>query len=137
MSDSLKTIPILFKAKHALEHAIRRNIKEQGLNPTEFGTLEILYNKGPQCVGTIQEKVLIEASSLSYVLKTLETKSLLIKTKDPNDSRRFIVSLTKNGKQVFSTIYENHEMAMRTILDRLTHAEEVTLQTLLKKLGKF
>ncbi len=137
MSDNLKTIPILFKAKHALESAIRENIKAQGLNPTEFGTLEILYSKGKQCVGTIQKKVLIEASSLSYVLKTLSQKGLITKTKDEKDTRRYMVDLTKEGKAQFAKIYENHQLAMRKILDTLTDEEEKTLQHLLKKLGTF
>ena len=136
MINDLKTITILFRAQHAIERYIRSDIERYGLNTTEFGVLEVLYHKGALPVKTILEKILIAPSSLSYVLGRLEKKAFITKTKQKSDNRSYLVALTEKGKSMFSDIYEEHRIRMRNKLNVLSHADEMALRTLLKKLGK-
>lgn len=134
--NELKTITILFRAVNALEEEIKKDLSTHQINASEFGTLEVLFHKGPLPVGEIVEKVLIANSSMSYVLQQLTLKGLVQQRQCTKDKRRFYVELTPKGTDVISSVYEQHKTHMRQILDVLSQEEERTLQDLLKKLGK-
>ena len=135
MTD-LKTITILFRAKNHLENIIRNDVRCHGLNTSEFGTLEVLYHKGPLPVQSIKEKVLIASSSMSYVIERLMEKDLITKVLDPKDNRVHHIHLSLKGKALMEDLYPKHVQTLRQNLDTLTADEEKLLQTLLKKIGK-
>lgn len=135
MTD-LKTITILFRAHNRIESLIREDVRCHGLNISEFGTLEVLYHKGPLPVQTIKNKVLIASSSMSYVIERLMDKDLITKIVDPQDNRIHHVHLSPNGKALMDEIYPKHVQTLRQTLNKLTDEEEEQLHTLLKKLGK-
>ncbi|MGM0495420.1 MAG: MarR family winged helix-turn-helix transcriptional regulator [Bacillota bacterium] len=134
--NNLKTLTIIFRTKDSVEKAIQKDVKNYGLNVTEFGVLEALYHLGDLPIKKIMEKVLITNSSLTYVIEQLEKKNYLQKRKSDQDRRSFILCLTKKGKSLMKKAYEKHEKNMRKILDDLSKEEEKTLQELLKKIGK-
>lgn len=59
----------------------QQDVKQYGLNITEFEVLELLYSKGPQPIQRIRERVLIASSSISYVVTQLEEKGYLNRKK--------------------------------------------------------
>lgn len=132
----LKTITILFRTQNKLENIIRKDVRCHGLNTSEFGTLEILFHKGPRSVQTIKDKVLIASSSMSYVIERLLDKDLITKVIDPKDNRVHNIHLSVKGKTLMEEIYPKHVQILRQTLDRLTVEEEAQLQALLKKIGK-
>ncbi len=134
--NELKTLTILFRATNTFEQCIKEDIKSYHLNVTEFGVLEALFHKGPLTIQMLKDKILIANSSLTYTLSQLITKGYISKTQQEQDKRIFKVSLTETGKRLFSTIYELHVKHMRAKLNILTQKEELTLQSLLKKIGK-
>jgi MarR family 2-MHQ and catechol resistance regulon transcriptional repressor len=136
MRQDLKTITILFRATNALTEIIKNDVKKHGLNVTEFGTLEVLYHKGTLSVQEIIDKVLIANSSMSYVLTKLIDKGLITKEYNETDRRSFNVSITDKGKAFMDEIYPQHVKTIRSVLNRLNEEEELSLQTLLKKVGK-
>ena len=135
MTD-LKTITILFRAHNRIESLIREDVRCHGLNISEFGTLEVLYHKGPLPVQTIKNKVLIASSSMSYVIERLMDKDLITKIVDSKDNRIHHVHLSSKGKELMDEIYPKHVQTLRQTLDKLTEEEEKQLHSLLKKLGK-
>lgn len=133
---NLKTLTILFRATNAMEIFIKQSVQPFGLNPSEFGTLEVLYHKGDLSVQAICDKVLIANSSMSYVIEHLVRRNLIKKIKHPDDRRVHLVSLTSSGKELMDQLYPVHAYKMRSVLDVLSLNEEELLQSLLKKLGK-
>ncbi|MHB8097795.1 MAG: MarR family winged helix-turn-helix transcriptional regulator [Erysipelotrichaceae bacterium] len=136
MINDLKTITILFRATNQIEKIIAEDVALYGLNPSEFGALEVLYHKGPLPVQSICEKVLIASSSMSYVIENLIKKDFILKTKDIQDKRYHIVELTNKGRDLMNDIYPKHVQKLRKYIDILNQNEELSLQTNLKKLGK-
>lgn len=53
---------------------MQQDVKNYGLNVTEFAVLELLYSKGPQPIQRIRDRVLIASSSISYIVSQLEDK---------------------------------------------------------------
>lgn len=136
MINDLKTITILFRATNQIEKIIADDVAQYGLNPSEFGALEVLYHKGPLPVQSICEKVLIASSSMSYVIENLIKKDFILKNKNINDKRYHIVELTNKGRDLMGDIYPKHVQKLRKYIDILNQDDELALQTNLKKLGK-
>src|SRR5215470_18411748 len=74
-------------------HAIR-DIRCHGLNPTEFGILEVLYHKGSLPLQQIGEKVLISSGNITYAVDKLEQKQLLSRRASPQDRRVIFAEIT-------------------------------------------
>lgn len=135
MERDLKLITTLFRAKNSFEGLIKKDILSYGLNPSEFGVLEVLYHKGNLTVMQITQKVLIANSSMTYVLDNLVSKGYIERIKNENDKRYFVISLTHKGRLFMDDIYPKHFKHMTEVLECLTKDEQIILQQLLKKLG--
>lgn len=136
MNNDLKTVTVLFRATNIIQKVILEDVSQYGLNPSEFGALEVLYHKGPQSVQTICDKVLIASSSMSYVVENLIKKDYITKVKHTEDKRVHIVHLTDSGRLLMDQIYPKHVEKLRNLINILESEEEIVLQDLLKKLGK-
>jgi MarR family transcriptional regulator, 2-MHQ and catechol-resistance regulon repressor len=133
--NDLKTITILFRATNTLSNDIQHQVNEMGLSLSSFMALEALYHKGPMSVASLQTKVLIANSSLSYVIEQLAQKGYINIVSDTSDKRKRVCSLTTSGQTLMSDVYEKHVQTQRQRLDRLMPHEELLLQHLLKKIG--
>ena len=134
--NDLKTITILFRAKNHLDDLIKAQTERFGLNPTEFAALEVLYHKGPLTPNVISAKVLIAQSSMSYVIQRLVEKGLIERTVTHLDKRSALLHLSAGGKDLMDRVYPDHVATLRQTLDRLSADDELTLQTLLKRIGQ-
>lgn len=135
--NDLKTITILFRAKNSIEKVIREDVKEYGLNLSEFACLEALYHKGILSIQEVQKKILIRPSSTTYVIQQLSSKGFIERKVDQNDLRSSLIRLSEKGKEFLDDIYPKHQVHLRSVLNRLSDAEEKQLQALLKVIGKY
>ncbi len=134
--EDLKTITTLFRATDSFSKAIQRDVKQYGLNVTEFGIMEALYHKGKMNIKSLLEKVLITNSSMSYVIEQLINKNYIAKNQSDVDRRSYELELTKKGHLLMNDVFETHRKHMRTIVEVLTKEEEEQLRIMLKKIGK-
>lgn len=135
MEEKLKSLIVLFKAHQSLTKNIKVSLKDSVLTVNEFAVMEALYTKEELVTQDLIDKILIPNSSLTYVLDVLEQRDYIIRRRDVNDRRRQIISLTKNGKEVFLNVYANHFQHMKDIFNVLSEEENQELQRLLKKIG--
>lgn len=134
MSD-LKTISILFRAYDAILQNAKSSLKEVDLNFNEFMILEALYHKGSMSTKALADRILVPSSSLSYNIKKLKERNLIIAKTCPEDRRIQSLSLSPKAHHRFLPVYAVHVEHMRKILDVLEADEEASLQTQLKKIG--
>lgn len=71
----------LTRTYKAVPEKDQRNIRSCGLNTSEFGVLELLYNKGPHPLQQIGGKILVTSGTITYVIDKLAQKGLLIRRK--------------------------------------------------------
>ena len=95
---------------------MQQDVKNYGLNVTEFAVLELLYSKGPQPIQRIRDRVLIASSSISYVVSQLEDKGWITRDKDPLDKRVYNATLTDKGQQFMADIFPQHALNVGTSL---------------------
>ncbi|MCD8864124.1 MarR family winged helix-turn-helix transcriptional regulator [Staphylococcus arlettae] len=118
-----------------LEKIVREDVKQYGLNITEFAVLELLYNKGDQPIQRIRERVLIASSSISYVVDKLEEKGCVTRIRNQQDKRIINASLTQQGRHIMDEIFPKHAETIQSTFSILTDEELQTLQNTLKKLS--
>ncbi|MNJ53516.1 HTH-type transcriptional regulator MhqR [compost metagenome] len=110
-------------------------VKSYGLTAENFMVLELLYNKGPQYIQTISEKLMIPSGSITYVVNKLEQKELVKKEQELNNRRYWEVTLTDKGKALFNEIFPKHVDTIRDVLRPLNENQKDQLAELLKIVG--
>lgn len=130
-----KALTVLLKSAKNVEQYLGKDMASYGINPTEFVTLEILLNKGPQTIQSISERILMANSSLTYVIESLVAKKLITKETNQKDKRAYLVSLTKNGNTLISSLFKKHEETIEELFNILEASEINSLVISLKKLG--
>ncbi|MGP4069727.1 MarR family winged helix-turn-helix transcriptional regulator [Halobacillus sp. B29] len=133
---SLKLFVVLTKAQRSVADLVKDDIQRYGLNPTEFGVLELLYHEGEQPLQKIGEKILLASGSITYVVDKLEKKEYLERIPCPNDRRITFASITEKGREFLNDIFPDHWKQIERITGGLTEEEKVQAIELLKKLGK-
>ncbi|ENQ3104850.1 transcriptional regulator, MarR family [Bacillus sp. 491mf] len=137
VSKSLKLFIALSRVHRSVMDTANKSIQSNGLNPTEFAVLELLYHKGTQPLQQIGERILIASGSITYVIDKLEKKGLVERKPSQNDRRVIYAYLTERGIQLISNIFPNHEEVIHDSLHMLSNDEKDQLIALLKKIGKY
>ncbi|CAM3433811.1 MarR family transcriptional regulator [Brevibacillus invocatus] len=135
-NDSLDLLVVLSRSYNWVTAHINRDIRQYGLNPTEFGVLEFLFHKGPQPLQQIGEKILISSGNITYVVDKLEKKQLLVRKPCAVDRRVIYAELTEKGHQLLSDIFPGHTKSIEKAVSGLTPEEKHQAIALLKKLGR-
>ncbi len=133
--QSLNVFVGMNRALDTLEQITKEDVKRYGLNITEFAVLELLYNKGPQPIQRIRDRVLIASSSISYVVSQLEDKGWITREKDKDDKRVYMACLTEKGQSQMADIFTKHAETLTKAFDVLTKDELTILQQAFKKLS--
>ncbi|WP_442603525.1 MarR family winged helix-turn-helix transcriptional regulator [Paenibacillus sp. KN14-4R] len=133
--QSLDLFIVLSRAYNSVSaHAIR-DIRECGLNGTEFGVLELLWHKGGLPLQQIGEKVLMSSGNITYVVDKLENKGLLVRKPCPTDRRVTYAEISEQGSELLARVFPKHEEAIRLATSGLDAEEKQQAIQLLKKLG--
>jgi len=89
-------------AIHSTAHAIQRANKPQlealGLTYPQYLVMVVLWMQDDQTVGSIGERLFLESSTLTPLLKRLETTGYVRRVRDAADERQVRVRLTEAGR---------------------------------------
>ena len=84
----------------AFNRVYRRLLQDLGLTYPQYLVLIALWAKNGVTVGYLGEQLALETSTLTPLLKRLETMSLLTRRRSDTDERRVIVTLTTKGQDL-------------------------------------
>ncbi|QDP39138.1 MarR family winged helix-turn-helix transcriptional regulator [Radiobacillus deserti] len=132
---SLKLFVVLSKAYRSIADQVEADIRKKGLNPTEFGVLELLYHQGEQPLQKIGDKILLASGSITYVVDKLESKGYLNRVPCETDRRITYASISEQGKDLLHTIFPEHWKQIEHITDGLSDEQKLQAIELLKQLG--
>lgn len=133
--QALKLYIVLTRTYKTIMEIDQRNIRSYGLNTTEFGVLELLYNKGPHPLQQIGEKILITSGTITYVIDKLEKKGMIVRSPSPEDRRVVYAEVTAAGKAKMAEILPSHYRSLAKALGGLNEQEKEQVMMLLKKLS--
>lgn len=135
IETSLQLFIVLSRASASVTRIVQKHIVSHGLNPTEFGVLELLYHKGETPLQQIGEKILITSGSITYVVDKLEKKGFLCRKACPNDRRITYAAITEKGKGFLQEMFPSHADMIHQAVSGLSEDEKKSAIQLLKKLG--
>ncbi|MCJ2183852.1 MarR family transcriptional regulator [Novosphingobium sp. 1949] len=69
-----------------------------GLTYPQYLVMLVLWEQAPQTVGALGARLHLDSGTLTPLLKRLEKAGLVSRTRDPEDERRVLVSLTDQGR---------------------------------------
>ncbi|MDR6533301.1 DNA-binding MarR family transcriptional regulator [Caulobacter rhizosphaerae] len=87
----------LYGAANRVTRLYRPMLEALGLTYPQYLAMLVLWEASPRTVGALGEALDLESSTLTPLLKRLETQGLVARTRDPQDERRVVVTLTETG----------------------------------------
>lgn len=135
LTQSLKLFIVLSRAHKAIHESTNQFFQKNGLNPTEFAVLELLFHKGRQPLQKIGNKILLASGSITYVIDKLEKRGFIIRVSCPSDRRITFAEITTEGEAFMATLFPEHEKQLHEMMSALNPDEKDQAIVLLKKLG--
>lgn len=105
------------------------------LTISQFGILEALYHLGPMSQKDLATKILKSAGNITTVINNLERSGLVSRNTNATDKRLYSVKLTDKGNALIASLFPRHAEIIAERFANLDEKEQITLGTLLKKLG--
>ena len=134
-NSALKLFIVLSRAQKVIHECTNQFIQENGLNPTEFAVLELLYHKGKQPLQQIGNKILLASGSITYVVDKLEGRGYVKRVSSPTDRRVTYAEVSEKGTKFMDEIFPRHEKQLESLMGALSEDEKLQVIELLKKLG--
>jgi DNA-binding MarR family transcriptional regulator len=92
----------LYSASMAIQRLYKPLLDELGLTYPQYLVLNILWRENGQTVGGIAERLALESSTLTPLLKRLEAAGLVQRNRNPRDERQVLVALTPAGRTLLT-----------------------------------
>ena len=87
----------LYGAANRVTRLYRPLLDALGLTYPQYLAMLVLWEASPRTVGALGEALDLESSTLTPLLKRMEARGLVVRTRDPEDERRVVVTLTEAG----------------------------------------
>lgn len=87
----------LYSAANAVQQAYKPLLDDLGLTYPQYLVMSVLWAEDGQTVGAIGRQVLLESSTLTPLLKRLESQGLVARSRDAKDERQVRIALTEAG----------------------------------------
>ncbi|ACI51442.1 transcriptional regulator, MarR family [Gluconacetobacter diazotrophicus PA1 5] len=88
----------LYSTSHAFNRVYKPLLDAIGLTYPQYLVMTVLWEQDGLLVGQIGEKLALESSTLTPLIKRLEAGGLLQRTRDTKDERQVRVTLTSQGR---------------------------------------
>jgi MarR family transcriptional regulator, organic hydroperoxide resistance regulator len=90
----------IYSANLAVNRLNKPVLDELGLTYLQYIVLVALYEQDDQIVSGLGDKLFLDSSTLTPLLKRLETMGHLTRQRDPEDERQVRVRMTQQGRSV-------------------------------------
>ncbi|ALC86242.1 transcriptional regulator [Bacillus sp. FJAT-22090] len=134
-NSALKLFIVLSRAHKVIHESTNHFFQENGLNPTEFAVLELLYHKGRQPLQQIGNKILLASGSITYVVDKLEKRGYISRVSCDSDRRVTFAEITNEGNAFMDELFPRHEQQLVELMGALSEEEKLEVIDLVKKLG--
>lgn len=131
------------QAGHLLRRAHQRHtaifqgmIGESQLTPLQFAALARLRDLSGISQNQLGRLTAMDAATMQGVIKRLAARGLIERCPDPEDRRRLILNLSREGRSLIDRVIGNAHSITAETLKPLSAAEEKTFLQLLTKISE-
>lgn len=122
----------LYSANHAMNRVYKPILTELGLTYPQYLAMSVLWEKDKLLVGDLCDRLHLESSTVTPLLKRLEAMELLSRQRDTKDERQVRISLTRKGKALKAKTSDIKSCILAAT--GLTPKDAIALQTNIMKL---
>lgn len=90
----------LYGATIAINRAYKPMLDDLGLTYPQYLVLSALWEEDGQTIGAVAERLALEPSTITPLVKRLELAGFLTRHRNPHDERQVQVRLTKKGAEM-------------------------------------
>jgi MarR family transcriptional regulator, organic hydroperoxide resistance regulator len=127
---------LLWDTTRTFHRTFQKLLASHGLNFGLWPFLRALWTEDGIGVRELGKRVHMSAPTTSSAVKALEKARLVYRDRDANDSRKTLVYLTEEGKQLFSTVLPAMQYVNERAASGVSLNEQDFLKTVLKKMRK-
>lgn len=113
----------IYAAGIAINRAYKPLLDELGLTYPQYLVLSTLWEGGAHTVGGIAERLDLEPSTITPLVKRMEQAGLVDRRRNPDDERQVVVGLTQKGQDL--------ESRAGCLLDELLNRSGLTVPELM------
>jgi DNA-binding MarR family transcriptional regulator len=88
----------LYGANMAINRVYKPLLDDLGLTYPQYLVLNVLWERGQETVGGIAERLALESSTITPLVKRLEQAGLVERRRNPADERQVVVTPTDAGR---------------------------------------
>jgi DNA-binding MarR family transcriptional regulator len=88
----------VYSASHAFNRIYKPLLDQLGLTYPQYLVMTALWERDDETVGALGDRLFLESSTLTPLLKRLETQGRVHRTRDPQDERQVRVRLSEAGR---------------------------------------
>lgn len=136
MTDSLTLqnqvcFPVYALAKEIVNR-YRPLLEDLDVTYPQYLVLMVLWNEEEQTVGQLGEKLLLDSGTLTPLLKRMEQKGMVNRSRSPEDERVVKLSLTEKGKAMKEKVKDIPCRLMESM--KISEEELLELKTIITKI---
>jgi len=90
----------LYSASMAISRAYKPMLDALGLTYPQYLVLHALWEQDGRTIGAIAERLGLESSTITPLVKRLESAGLVTRARNPDDERQVQVRLTPRGREI-------------------------------------
>jgi len=110
-------------------------VKQEKVSPGQFGVLTLIAENPDLNQSGLASALGIERSTMVAVINVLERRNLVKRQESTADRRSYVLSLSKQGKEVLGSVKTKVRQHEKQITATLEGSEKQTLLDLLKKIS--
>jgi len=128
----------LYALSREIINHYRPLLDEIDLTYPQYLALMVLWECQPQTVNQLGERLRLDSGTLTPLLKRLEQKKLIIRTRRSSDERVVEITLTQSGKELKNAALEIPVKVMQSMNVTMEELSELRIiaQKLLEKSGR-
>lgn len=88
----------VYSTMHALNRTYKPLLDRLEITYPQYIVLLVLWERDGVSVGEIGEKLMLDSSTLTPLLKRMEAAGIVRRTRNPEDERQVLVALTDEGR---------------------------------------
>src|SRR5258708_17809235 len=96
----------LYSTMLAMNKVYRKLLRKLGLTYPQYLVMMVLWERDELMVSEVGERLFLDSTTLTPLLKRLESSGLVTRTRAASDERQVIITLTRQGRALKSQAQE-------------------------------
>jgi DNA-binding MarR family transcriptional regulator len=120
----------LFAVGHRIRVLLGQTMAGAGLRPDEYAMYSAVLKAGPLRISELAQMVGMPLTTVSDYVRTMTTRGHALRSRNPADSRSYLVSLTEDGIAAHSAAMVGFAEAINRVREVLPLAEQDLVRAL-------